>query len=330
VGSKKKVSDNFLMHGASRARIYRENLGWSKFYHLAASIDWGRTLDLSTVAGLWLFMTHRASKSYRIPSEVVVRVNSVKISSWNVNGIRAAGKAGFAQWVESDAPDVVCVQETKAFPAQLTEDLLHPMGYHSFWHAAEKPGYSGVATYSKKEPLDVKVGIGVPEIDSEGRVLVTEFQDCVLVNCYFPNSQREHTRLGYKLMFCEKIYQYLQSLRTSGKNVVVCGDFNIAHREIDLRNPKTNVKNAGFLPEERAWMDFFIAQGYVDGFRSFVPDPGHYTWWSYRPGVRERNIGWRIDYFFVNQEFQDRMETVYHQPNIMGSDHCPVSLKLRD
>lgn len=253
----------------------------------------------------------------------------MKIQCWNVNGIRAAGRAGFAQWVEQEGSDIICVQETKATPEQLDESLLHPSGYHSFWHSAQKPGYSGVAIYSKKEPLSVQMGMGIPEVDSEGRVIVAEYPGFVLLNCYFPNSQREHTRLGYKLLFCEKILEYCQGLRASGKQVVICGDFNIAHQEIDLKNAKANVKNAGFLPEERAWLDQFVNQGYVDGFRSFVQDPGHYTWWSYRPGVRAKNIGWRLDYFFVNQEFQDRLSLVRHHPETLGSDHCPISLVLK-
>jgi exodeoxyribonuclease-3 len=253
----------------------------------------------------------------------------MKIQCWNVNGIRAAGRTGFVQWVEDGNSDIICVQETKANPEQLDESLLHPAGYHSYWHSAQKPGYSGVAIYSKTEPLSVQMGIGIPEVDHEGRVLITEYKTFVLVNCYFPNSQREGARLGYKLMFCEKILRHCQMLRTAGKQVIICGDFNIAHTEIDLKNPKTNVKNAGFLPEERAWLDQFVDQGYVDGFRSFTKDPGHYTWWSYRPGVRDKNIGWRIDYFFVNQELQDRLAQVRHHPEIRGSDHCPISLILK-
>src|SRR5262249_54520331 len=155
------------------------------------------------------------------------------------------------------------------------------------WNPAEKPGYSGVAILSKKEPLSVRHGMGVPEIDREGRVLCAEFSDFVLINSYFPNSQRDHARLGYKLSFCAEVLRFCESYRRAGKNIVLCGDFNIAHRAIDLKNPKSNENNAGFLPEERAWLDEFTGQGYVDTFRHFVKDPGHYTWWSYRPGVRE-------------------------------------------
>ncbi len=254
----------------------------------------------------------------------------MKLISWNVNGIRAAQKGGFQQWFSDQAADVVCIQESKARPEQLDESMLHPNGYHSYWHSAEKPGYSGVAIYSKHEPLDVKIGIGVPEIDREGRVIIAEYSDVTLINSYFPNSQRDHARLDYKLMFCETMLKFCESLRKKGKKVALCGDFNIAHRAIDLKNPKSNENNAGFLPEERAWMDQFTGHGYVDTFRHFNQEPGHYTWWSYRPGVREKNIGWRLDYFVINPEWKDRLKSVEHQPHVRGSDHCPVRLVLRD
>ena len=252
-----------------------------------------------------------------------------KILTWNVNGIRAAGKTTFPTWFAAQEADIVAIQESKARPEQLDEGLLHPQGYHSYWHSAQKPGYSGVAIYSKKEPLRVQGGIGVSEIDSEGRVLVAEYPEFVLVNAYFPNSQREHTRLDYKLSFGAHLLAFLQNLRAQGKNVILCGDYNIAHREIDLKNPKSNENNAGFLPEEREWMTRFLAHGYVDAFRIFEKGPGHYTWWSYRPGVREKNIGWRLDYFCSNQEFADQIRSVTHQTSIKGSDHCPVELCLK-
>ncbi len=253
----------------------------------------------------------------------------MKLISWNVNGIRAAQRAGFLGWFEKEAADVVCLQETKANKEQLDAGLLNPNGYHSFWHSAEKAGYSGVALYSKSEPLDVKYGIGVPAIDREGRVLLAEFPKFTLLNCYFPNSQRDHARLGYKLSFCDELLKFSGGLRKQGKHVVICGDFNIAHQEIDLKNPKTNKDNAGFLPEERAWMTKFLAAGYSDIFREKNPGPGHYTWWSYRPGVREKNIGWRIDYHVVNEEFRDAVKSAAHRPEVKGSDHCPVVLELK-
>jgi exodeoxyribonuclease-3 len=258
----------------------------------------------------------------------------MKLLSWNVNGIRAAAKDGkLAKWMDTQDADIVCVQEVKAFQEQYEESiggaLLAGSKYQSHWHSAQKPGYSGTAVFSKKEPLSVKQGIGVPEIDHEGRVLVVEYKEFTLLNCYFPNSQRDSARLDYKLFFCKKFLEYTEALRAAGKQVVICGDLNIAHKAIDLKNPKANEKNAGFLPEERAWMDQYLATGYVDTFRKFTPDPGQYTWWSYRPGIRERNIGWRLDYWLVNQEFSDRVKTSRIQSDVLGSDHCPVELEIR-
>jgi exodeoxyribonuclease-3 len=254
----------------------------------------------------------------------------MRLISWNVNGVRAVAQKGFLPWLGAQDADVVCLQETKATQDQLDLFLRNPDGYQSFWHSAQKPGYSGTAVYTRKEPQEVIEGLGVPEIDSEGRVLQLDFGSFRIINAYFPNSQREHTRLDYKLSFCQAMLRHTEALRSKGKHVVLCGDFNIAHREIDLRNPKENVNNAGFLPQERAWLDTFEKAGYVDTFRQFHPEPGHYTWWSYRPGVRERNIGWRLDYFWVNQEFRERLQSVRHQPEVKGSDHCPVVLDLRN
>lgn len=254
----------------------------------------------------------------------------MKLVSWNVNGIRAAEKKGFLEWFREQRADVVCVQETKAQPEQVDLFLRNPGGAHGFWHSAEKPGYSGVAVFSREEPLSVIEGLGIPSIDQEGRVLQLDYGSFVLINAYFPNSQREHTRLPYKLEFCRAMLKQTEKLRKSGKHVVLCGDLNIAHREIDLRNPKENRDNAGFLPDERAWLDEFEKAGYVDTFRKFEKAGGHYTWWSNRPGVRERNIGWRLDYFWVNQELEDRLHRARHQPEVKGSDHCPVVLELKD
>ncbi len=253
----------------------------------------------------------------------------MKLLSWNVNGIRAVHKNGFLRWFKSQNPDIVCLQETKAHASQLDEKLLRPLGYHSYWHSAERPGYSGVVTYARRRPLAVREGLGIREIDREGRVLVCEYRGFVLINAYFPNSQRDHSRLDYKLRFCNAMLRFLNRLRRQGKNIVLCGDYNIAHKEIDLRNPKQNRDNAGFLPQERAWMDRLVKHEYVDCFRHFCEEPGHYTWWSYRAGVRERNIGWRLDYFVVNPELKRRLKKAYIQPKVRGSDHCPIGLELR-
>ncbi len=252
----------------------------------------------------------------------------MEILSWNVNGIRSAARQGFFEWLGKEKPDILCLQETKCQFDQLELGFSSPSGYQSHWHCAQKPGYSGVAVYTSIEPLSVKEGIGSAEIDSEGRVITLEFKNWVLINAYFPNSQREHTRLGYKLEFCKKMHEYCNDIVKRGKDLVLCGDYNIAHQEIDLANPKTNMKNAGFLPEERAWMTQFLNSGYVDTFRHFVKEPQHYSWWSYRPGVRDRNIGWRIDYHCVNKAALKRTKRAYILNQVYGSDHCPVGLSF--
>jgi exodeoxyribonuclease III len=253
----------------------------------------------------------------------------MKMVSWNVNGLRSVHTKGFFDFIDQAKADLICLQEIKVNPEVLKEPLVHPKGYHSFWNPAEKLGYSGVAVYSRTEPLNVTKGLGHKVADGEGRVITLEFKDFALVNSYFPNSQRDHARLPFKLEFCKAMRKHLDSFKKKGKHVVVCGDFNIAHKEIDLKNPKTNLKNAGFLPEEREWMEELLSNGYVDTFREFEKDGGHYTWWSYRPGVREKNIGWRLDYFVSNDEHRDRLKAATHLCDVKGSDHCPVMLTLK-
>lgn len=253
----------------------------------------------------------------------------MKIVSWNVNGLRACGKNGFLNWFENEKADIVCLQEIKATREQLEAPYHNPLHYHAFWNPAQKPGYAGTAIYTKTEPQSVHMGLGEPEFDIEGRVMILKYPTFTLINSYFPNSQRDHARLPYKLAFCKKFLSVAERLRNKGENVIMCADWNIAHREIDLKNPKSNQKNAGFLPEERAWMDHIISKGYIDAFRLFEPEGGHYTWWSYRPGVREKNVGWRLDYFLTNCENQDRLKTSYHRTNVYGSDHCPVIVELK-
>lgn len=253
----------------------------------------------------------------------------MKLVSWNVNGIRACGKNGFLKWFEDEGADIVCVQEIKATPEQVEENFRNPLRYHAFWNPAKKPGYSGTAVFSKKEPLEVQMGLGDPKFDAEGRVMILKYPKFTLINSYFPNSQRDHARLPYKLAFCKKFLQTAEALRAKGENVIMCADWNIAHQDIDLKNPKSNQKNAGFLPEERAWMTKFIETGYVDAFREFEKGPNHYTWWSYRPGVREKNVGWRLDYFMANEEFKGRLKKSYHRNEVFGSDHCPVIVELK-
>ena len=249
------------------------------------------------------------------------------IISWNVNGIRAAQRHGLLDWLADAQPDVLCVQETKAKPEQLDPELLEPAGYKAIWMSAERKGYSGVATFSKTEPLTVSP-LGVAEFDEEGRTQILEYPKFTVINAYFPNSREAGNRLDYKLGFCDALLERCNELRSAGKNLVICGDYNIAHKEIDLKNPKTNQGNPGYLPEERAWMDKFIAAGYVDTFRMFNQDGGHYSWWSYRFKARERDIGWRIDYHCVNQEFKAKVTEALILKDVMGSDHCPVVVRI--
>ncbi len=250
------------------------------------------------------------------------------IYSWNVNGIRAAAKKGFIEWITETAPDILAVQETKAQPEQLDNVLLEINGYKSYWFSAERKGYSGVALYSREEPISVEP-LGLDEFDNEGRTVIAHYPAFSLINCYFPNSQKEGARLSYKLDFCAAILEKCNSLVADGKNIVLCGDYNIAHTPIDLKNAKANEKNAGYLPEEREWMSSFLASGYTDTFRKFYPDePGYYSWWSYRFKARERDIGWRIDYHCVNDSFSDSITEAKIHKTVMGSDHCPVSLTI--
>ncbi|GHV89078.1 exodeoxyribonuclease III [Spirochaetia bacterium] len=257
----------------------------------------------------------------------------MRLVSWNVNGIRAVEKRGFAQWVAGDSPDILCLQETKAEPGQLSEDLLHlrdanGVPYHVYWASAKKKGYSGTAIYSKKEPVEVGP-MGVAAFDDEGRVLQADFKDFVLICAYFPNSQDAGARLGYKLDFCAAMLELCKRIVSGGRHIVLCGDYNIAHTPIDLARPKENEGNAGYLPEERAWMDRFTASGYADTFRHFHPgEGGHYSWWSYRMNARERNVGWRIDYHCVDTAFLPKVKSSIIRPDVPGSDHCPVEIIL--
>jgi exodeoxyribonuclease-3 len=248
-----------------------------------------------------------------------------KFVSWNVNGLRAVEKKGFVEIITGLDADLVALQEIKALPEQLSETIQNIPGYTAYWFSAQKKGYAGVATYSREEPLSVIYGIDHHDHDYEGRVLTLEFGDFFFVNAYFPNSQHGLLRMDYKLTFNHDLLAFAQALAAQ-KSVVICGDFNVAHREIDLTNPRQNEKNPGFTPEERAGMDRFLAAGFVDSFRMFHPEPGQYTWWSYRFNARERNIGWRIDYFCVDEKSKDRVTEAAILRDIMGSDHCPILL----
>ncbi|MFC2008583.1 exodeoxyribonuclease III [Chloroflexota bacterium] len=253
---------------------------------------------------------------------------TVHLVSWNVNGIRAAEKKGFLDWLHASNPDVLCLQETKAHEEQLSDPLLHPFDYAAYWDYPERKGYSGVAVFSRPKPLEVSRGFGVERFDAEGRVLVSKYPQFTLFNVYFPNGKMNDERLQYKLAFYEAFLEHLVNLVGRGESVVVCGDYNTAHTEIDLSHPKENVKVSGFLPEERDWMDRLVSSGFADSFRLLNKDGGNYTWWDMRTRARERNIGWRLDYFFVSESLVSAVADSGILSDVYGSDHCPVSLTL--
>lgn len=249
----------------------------------------------------------------------------MKLVSWNVNGLRACINKGFLDYFKEVNADVFCIQETKVQEGQVELDLK---GYHQYWNYAEKKGYSGTAIFTKYKPLSVKYGIGIEEHDNEGRVITLEFEDFYLVNCYTPNSQRELARLDYRMKWQDDFKGFLKEL-DSMKPVILCGDLKVAHKEIDIKNPDANRRNAGFTDEERGKMTELLDDGFIDTFRYFYPDKEEaYTWWSYMRKSRERNIGWRIDYFIVSERLKDRLKDAEIHAHIMGSDHCPVVLEI--
>jgi exodeoxyribonuclease-3 len=253
----------------------------------------------------------------------------MRLYSWNVNGIRAAQKKGFLDWLTEARPDVLGLQETKAHPDQLDEALRSPAGYYTYWASAERKGYSGVALYTRKEPASVQIGLGIPEYDHEGRTIVADYGDFVLITAYFPNGGRDHSRVPFKMAYKRDFLNFCNDLRRQGRKVIFCGDVNTAHREIDLARPKQNQKTTGFLPEERVWIDEVVAQGYIDTYRALHPDQeGAYSWWTYIGGARDRNVGWRLDYFFISPDLMPQVKKAEIHPDVFGSDHCPVSLTL--
>lgn len=255
---------------------------------------------------------------------------TVQITTWNVNGLRATLGKGALDWARHSTPDILCLQEIKTFPEQLTEVQCEVFqGYRqAAWHPAVRPGYSGVATFSRVLPDEVQVGLGEPRYDEEGRVLISRYPGFTLLNLYVPNGKRQHDRLPYKLEFYADLLETCNRMTEAGERLVLCGDINTAHREIDLRNPKQNENTSGFLPQERAWIDRFIDHGFLDAYREKYPDREQYTWWTYRFQARRRNIGWRLDYFLVSESLMDVVEDVVIHEEILGSDHCPVSLYL--
>ncbi|HEY5537034.1 MAG TPA: exodeoxyribonuclease III [Acetobacterium sp.] len=252
----------------------------------------------------------------------------MQIISWNVNGIRAMEKKDFISWVEETQPDILCLQETKAEASQLSEKLLNISDYTSYFHSAEKKGYSGTAVYYKKAPLNIKTGLSDPRFNTEGRTIILEYDDFILYNVYFPNGQKDEVRLSYKMDFNHCLQTDITMLLESGKNVIVCGDINIAHCEIDLKHPKENSKRSGFLPEEREWVSDFLSVGMVDSWRAQHPDEVKYSWWSMRFNARKTNAGWRIDSFFVSEGLMNLVNKTEILNEVIGSDHCPITLTI--
>jgi len=249
--------------------------------------------------------------------------------SWNVNGLRAVHRRGdFMDWFTAESPDILCLQETKSLVEQLPPELVNVDGYHAYFASAERKGYSGVAIYSKQEPLDVIEGLGVPEFDVEGRVLIAEYPSFTLMNIYYPNGKMSAERLAYKMRFYDAFLAFADGLRAAGQHLVICGDVNTAHTEADIARPKENAKISGFLPEERAWLDDFLSHGYLDTFRMFDDRPGVYSYWDMKSRARDRDVGWRIDYFFVDDGFKDQVSNAWIMQDVVGSDHCPIGIEI--
>ena len=251
----------------------------------------------------------------------------MKLLSWNVNGVRAALGKGLLDWMQASEADVFCLQEVKALAGDV-QGVAWPKGYEVIWNPAQKKGYSGTAVFTRRKPLDVTLGIGLPEHDAEGRAITIEFPDCYFVGVYVPNAQPELVRLSFRQAWDRALLAHVRRLEKK-KPVIFCGDLNVAHEEIDLARPKENVGNPGYSDEERAGFRDYLSAGYIDTFRHFEPSPGHYSWWTYRAGARARNIGWRIDYVMASAPLKSRLHRAWIEPHVLGSDHCPVGLELK-
>jgi len=253
---------------------------------------------------------------------------TIKIMSWNVNGIRAAAKKGFVEWLGAARPDILCIQETKAHPEQLPPTVANPAGYRSYWLAAQKKGYSGVAVYTLEVPDSVETSMGIDRFDEEGRFIRLDFKEFTLFNVYFPNGKMNEERLKFKMDFYAAFLELVEKLRKKVPRLVFVGDVNTAHNEIDLARPKENSTVSGFLPVERQWIDRAVSLGYVDTFRHLHPDEVQYSWWDLKSRARERNVGWRINYVFVSSQMAQSVRSAFVLADVMGSDHCPVGIEL--
>jgi len=255
-------------------------------------------------------------------------LNSIRMLSWNVNGIRAVYRKGFLDWVRKDTPDVLCLQEIKAKENQIPRAIRHLEGYQTYFVSGERSGYGGVALFTRHEPSEVRMDLGIEGFDDEGRSIVADYGDFLIYDIYFPNGKASPERLDYKMRFYEAFLDHVGRLLDEGKKIVICGDVNTAHQEIDLARPKPNSKFSGFLPQERDWIDRLISRGFLDTFRIFNSEGGHYTWWDLKSRARERNVGWRIDYFFVSHNLRDQVVSAFILNEVQGSDHCPVGIEL--
>jgi exodeoxyribonuclease-3 len=252
----------------------------------------------------------------------------MKIISYNVNGVRSAINKGLITWLKTNNPDILCLQEIKLSETELISPLFEELGYYCFWYPAQKRGYSGVAILTKIKPNNVQYGIGNSLFDDEGRILRADFDTFSILSMYFPSGSSGDVRQDLKMTFLDDFYIYIKELQKELPNLVISGDVNICHREIDIHNPKSNANSSGFLPEERAWVGKFLDNGYVDSFRHFNQEPHHYTWWSYRAGPKQKNLGWRIDYHFTTESMKNRLESAIIHPDQLMSDHCPIELNL--
>ena len=254
----------------------------------------------------------------------------INIATYNINGIRSSLRKKIDDWLQIANIDILCLQEIKANPSQFDQNIFNNLGYSCFINSADKPGYSGVAILTKKKPLNVVLGCGIEKIDREGRVIRLDFSDFSVINAYFPSGSSGQIRQDFKMFFLEKFYEYIYNLQKEIPNLIISGDFNICHKEIDIHNPKANINSSGFLPEERNWMDQFFNLGFIDSFRFFNKSPHQYTWWSYRANARAKNLGWRIDYILVSNKFSQYVAKTSILNDVIHSDHCPVVLHLKD
>ena len=254
----------------------------------------------------------------------------MKLISFNVNGVRAALKKGLVEWLAKEQPDVFCMQEIKLAETELVQSTFEELGYHCYWKPAVKRGYSGVAILSKIKPKEVTYEMGIEKFDSEGRVITALYEGFRLICAYFPSGTTGDIRQTIKMEFLDAFHEFAGKLKAKGEELVICGDVNICHEAIDIHNPVSNKKSSGFLPEERAWVTSFLNDGFTDTFRHFNPEPHNYTWWSYRAGARGKNLGWRIDYFLTSEGIVNKLKTASIMPEVVMSDHCPISLELKE